>query len=293
MGHRVDLPEAIREKMESPFGADFSNVKLYESQTVRDAGAKAMTQGTNIAFAPGQLDLASTAGQALLGHELSHVVSQARGESVGQGFLKDAHLESQADRQGMMAAQGESVYTGSVTPIGTSSAVGASGPMQAEKLTEFEKARAERYALHNYAYGLGGHNGYDRSKHSPYEIPSKAHPIQRNKFLQEMNSEMGPDQYNADLHTGYLRAMAAGDVQEAKRVKKMKKFNDKFRTAQMKGRYSKWLNMAVEGRDKGYLQFDNPKFSFTRSNMKARKAVDKFIKKHGGDEGIEFFMPER
>ncbi len=40
MGHRVDLPEAIREKMESSFGADFSNVKLYESQTVADAGAQ-------------------------------------------------------------------------------------------------------------------------------------------------------------------------------------------------------------------------------------------------------------
>ena len=86
--------------MESSFGADFSNVKLYESQTVADAGAEAMTQGSNIAFAPGKLDLASTTGQAVLGHELSHFVSQARGESAGQGFLSDSRLEAQADRQG-------------------------------------------------------------------------------------------------------------------------------------------------------------------------------------------------
>ena len=60
--------------MESSFGADFSHVRLYESRTVADAGAKAVTRGADIAFAPGRLDLTSTAGQALLGHELSRVV---------------------------------------------------------------------------------------------------------------------------------------------------------------------------------------------------------------------------
>ncbi len=133
MGRRVDLPGAIREKMEASFGADFSGVKVFESPTVADAGAQAMTMGSNIAFAPGQLDLVSTSGQAVLGHELSHVVSQARGESAGQGFLADSGLEAQADRQGMLAAQGESVYTGPVTPVGASTAMAAAGPMQAKK----------------------------------------------------------------------------------------------------------------------------------------------------------------
>ena len=87
LGRRVDLPGAIRAKMESAFGADFSGVELYESQTVADAGAQAMTMGNKIGFAPGQLDFASGAGQALLGHELSHVVSQARGEARGGGHV--------------------------------------------------------------------------------------------------------------------------------------------------------------------------------------------------------------
>jgi hypothetical protein len=46
-------------------------VKLYESQAVADAGARAVTQGSKIAFAPGMLDFTSYGGQALLGHELS------------------------------------------------------------------------------------------------------------------------------------------------------------------------------------------------------------------------------
>ena len=134
MGHRVDLPGAIRAKMESAFGADFSGVELYESQTVADAGAQAMTMGNKIGFAPGELDFVSGAGQALLGHELSHVVSQARGEVTGNGFLNDHALEARADREGALAAAGESVYSGPVTPISTTStALSAAGPMQAKK----------------------------------------------------------------------------------------------------------------------------------------------------------------
>lgn len=133
MGHRVDLPGAIREKMEASFGMDFSGVQLYESQAVEEAGAKAMAMGNKIGFAPGQLDLVSSGGQAVLGHELSHIAAQARGEVSGTGFLNDHALEARADREGAMAAAGESVYNGPVTPISTdSTALSAAGPMQAK-----------------------------------------------------------------------------------------------------------------------------------------------------------------
>lgn len=134
MGHRVDLPDAMRAKMENAFGADLSAVKLYESEAVGDAGAEAITQGSNIAFAPGMLDFASQSGQALLGHELSHVVSQARGEVHGSGFLNDSALEARADREGAMAAAGQSVYGGPVAgALSNASATAAAGPMQARK----------------------------------------------------------------------------------------------------------------------------------------------------------------
>ena len=140
IGRKVDLPGGIRAKMEAAFGADLSGVALHESQTVADAGAQAMTMGTKIGFAPGQIDFTSSSGQALLGHELSHVVSQARGEVAGSGFLNDRALETRADREGAMAAAGEAVYTGPVTPISTtSSALSAAGPMQAKKPEKKEK----------------------------------------------------------------------------------------------------------------------------------------------------------
>ena len=168
MGHRVDLPDAMRAKMENSFGADLSAVKLYESQSVADAGAEAITQGSSIAFAPGKLDLVSSGGQALLGHELSHVVSQQRGEvSQRGGFLNDQALEARADREGAMAAAGESVgsaYGGAVAPLSSASAAPAAGPMQAKrkKNTDEEKAAIDpSVAMKEAGTGNTYENGQD------------------------------------------------------------------------------------------------------------------------------------
>ena len=113
---RKDLPDAMRAKMENAFGADFSNLNLYESEKVAESGARAVTQGNTIAFAPGEFNPYSPVSEALLGHELSHVVSQARGESRGSGLLTDSWLEAKADREGVMAAAGQQVYSGPITP---------------------------------------------------------------------------------------------------------------------------------------------------------------------------------
>ena len=144
LGHRVDLPDAMREKMETAFGADLSGVRLYESQTVADAGANAITQGSNIAFAPGMLDFTSFGGQALLGHELSHVVSQARGEVAGSGFLNDHALEARADREGAMAAAGEQIAM-PAAPLSSVSAAPAAGPMQADKTDKYRRREIEAF----------------------------------------------------------------------------------------------------------------------------------------------------
>ena len=143
--HRVDLPEAMRAKMENAFGA----VKLYESQAVADAGAQAVTRGSDIAFAPGMLDFTSYSGQALLGHEMSHVVSQQRGEVRGSGFLNDYALEARADREGAMAAAGQQVFSGpAAAPLSGATASAAAGPMQARKDGGMRGGHVGRRALH-------------------------------------------------------------------------------------------------------------------------------------------------
>ena len=156
LGHKVDLPGALRARMESSFGADLSGVQLYESQAVADAGAEAITQGSRIAFAPGKLDFASTGGQALLGHEISHAVSQARGEVTGNGFLQSHALEARADHEGMLAAMGQPVSAAPIGAISDVSAASAAGPMQAKKdktpqmVPPSQRPRNERLASPTY-----------------------------------------------------------------------------------------------------------------------------------------------
>jgi hypothetical protein len=140
------MPVVMREKMEGAFGMDLSSVKLYENKAVGEAGAEAVTQGSNIAFAPGKLDFSSTHGQALLGHEMSHVASQARGEVRGTGFVNDSTLEARADQEGIKAARGESIAAGCGVsePLSNASAVSAAGPMQAKSGKKNERDERDR-----------------------------------------------------------------------------------------------------------------------------------------------------
>lgn len=143
---RVDLPGALQSKMEASFGADFSNIKLYESPAVDEAGDLAVTQGSNIAFAPGALNLSSRTGQELLGHELSHVVSQARGEARGTGLLENASLEAKADREGALAAAGMSVGESAAGLDLGGAGASAAAPMQAKRKKGRRSAARRRAA---------------------------------------------------------------------------------------------------------------------------------------------------
>ena len=113
-------------------------MKFYESRAVADAGAEAIAQGNEIAFAPGKANFSTRSGQERLGHELSHVMSQRSGQVRGSGFLNNAALEARADREGVMAAAGQRVYAGPVTHA-LSGAVPSpmeAGSMQAKKDNE-------------------------------------------------------------------------------------------------------------------------------------------------------------
>ncbi|MBQ6481258.1 MAG: hypothetical protein IJI45_09085, partial [Anaerolineaceae bacterium] len=72
--------------------------------------------------------------------------SQARGEVKGSGLVNDSALEARADREGAMAARGESVtppYGGASAPLSTSSAASAAGPMQAKSGKKQEEPKSK------------------------------------------------------------------------------------------------------------------------------------------------------
>jgi uncharacterized protein DUF4157 len=115
-GGGQQLAPDVRSKMEASFGADFSGVRVHEGDQPSKLGALAYAQGNDLHFAPGQYQPGSQSGQALIGHELAHVVQQDHGRvsappqakgAEGAPVVADRGLEDEADRAGQAAARGE------------------------------------------------------------------------------------------------------------------------------------------------------------------------------------------
>ena len=110
------MPEDVQARMGYALDADFADVRIHEGPQAASLGALAYTQGADIHFAPGQYSPHSQDGQALLGHELAHVVQQAQGrvapttQAKGVDLNDDAALEREADENGARAARGERVH---------------------------------------------------------------------------------------------------------------------------------------------------------------------------------------
>lgn len=108
--HGQPLPTAVREKMESAFGASFDDVRIHVGPQASSIGALAFTLGTDLYFAPGQYNPQTIYGQQLLGHELTHVVQQRGGRvrnpfGTGLAVVQDHAMEAEADRMGRLASQ--------------------------------------------------------------------------------------------------------------------------------------------------------------------------------------------
>jgi len=80
LGSGNSLDGGVRAKMETAFGHDFSRVRVHtDSQAARlsdNLNARAFTVGTDVAFAAGEYHPGTLVGDALLAHELAHVVQQ-------------------------------------------------------------------------------------------------------------------------------------------------------------------------------------------------------------------------
>ncbi len=89
------LSGSVQTKMESGFGADFSGVRIHTgSESVamnRALGAQAFTNGNDIHFNQNRFNPATTEGQTLLAHELTHTIQQgASGPAVQESTTATA-----------------------------------------------------------------------------------------------------------------------------------------------------------------------------------------------------------
>jgi Domain of unknown function (DUF4157) len=106
LSHGQPLAPLVRSRMESAFSEDFSAVRVHtDSHAARlsaQIDARAFTLGHDIAFASGQYEPGSIAGDALIAHELAHVVQQKGGHQVPMPASNDGtpdnRLENEADQ---------------------------------------------------------------------------------------------------------------------------------------------------------------------------------------------------
>jgi len=105
------LPAPLRRTLEPRFGHDFSQVRVHRDaqamQSAREVHAAAYTVGQRIVFGQGQYAPHTTAGRALVAHELAHVVQQGGGSRLLQRQLSAEQLDD-FDTEAFAVAQLES-----------------------------------------------------------------------------------------------------------------------------------------------------------------------------------------
>ena len=102
-GGGQSLDSGIRGQMESAFATDFSGVRIHNNAEAhalnRTLSARAFTTGRDIFFRQGEYSPASTKGQELLAHELTHVVQQTGAVQGKLSIGKPGDVyEKEADR---------------------------------------------------------------------------------------------------------------------------------------------------------------------------------------------------
>src|SRR5206468_3817075 len=83
LGPGRPLDGAARARMEPAFGYDFSRVRVHSdghaAEAARGLHAHAFTYGNAVVFGAGRYQPGEPTGDALLAHELAHVVQQSEG----------------------------------------------------------------------------------------------------------------------------------------------------------------------------------------------------------------------
>jgi hypothetical protein len=105
----MPLESGVRARMESAFGHSFGDVRVHDGSRAAhlssSLNARAFTVGRDVAFAAGEYQPGTLFGDALIAHELAHVIQQNHGESgvMTKGSAEYNTLEEDADMSAVSA----------------------------------------------------------------------------------------------------------------------------------------------------------------------------------------------
>jgi len=141
-GRSLKVSQSVADSIRDGYGIDTKQIDLRESPDVAGMGAKAVTQGNSIRFAPGMFDTETSGGLELLGHELSHVREQATGGLSGYEPGK-LHIDSASETAGDIS--GKSFASGGLSgasPVSVGAMSANAAPIQAKYDEEYLKIYA-------------------------------------------------------------------------------------------------------------------------------------------------------
>jgi hypothetical protein len=164
LGLGRSLDPRVRGRMESAFGSDFSSVRVHDDSTASSLSsslnARAFTVGNKIAFGAGEYQPGTMVGDALIAHELAHVMQQGAATQTGAPMLKgdgdyDA-LEADADVSAIGAVA--SLWTGAkgrLSDIARNASPRLKSGLKLQRCTG-EKCETGSWAVINRAQLAGG-----------------------------------------------------------------------------------------------------------------------------------------
>jgi hypothetical protein len=108
-GSGSPLDADLRGEMESRFSHDFSDVRVHTddraARTALSSGARAVTDGSHIAFGKDRFAPGTNEGRQLLAHELTHVIQQSNPQGTPRSY---AGAEAEAAQSATNVSQGQS-----------------------------------------------------------------------------------------------------------------------------------------------------------------------------------------
>lgn len=113
-GSGQPIDDSLKDRMSADFGYSFDGVRVHtgvEADALnRQLGARAFTTGRDIFFRQGKYEPASTSGQKLVAHELSHVVQQGTGQVKSSGDSMTVRVSDDAFEREADARARQSVF---------------------------------------------------------------------------------------------------------------------------------------------------------------------------------------
>jgi hypothetical protein len=107
LGRGAPLEGGLRSRMESALGYDFSRVRIHTdygaARLSSSLKARAFTVGEHVAFSSGEYQPGTLIGDALVAHELAHVVQQGGGAAATQTQSLDSGRDALEDEADMSA----------------------------------------------------------------------------------------------------------------------------------------------------------------------------------------------